>query len=559
MFQPPPTMILLVEDNPGDARLIREMLQEVLRPGFDVAEAGRLDEACARLARGGIEAILLDLTLPDAHGVETVRKVVACAPAIPVVVLTGLDDQAVALQALQAGAQDYLTKGQVDGAQLSRSIRYAQERKRLEISLQLLAAVSALLASTPDYESWLAGIPSLAVPRLADLCLLDVVGEDGAPRRVAVAAADPGLAVHAQELLRYPLHRDRPHLLWRVLETGEAELVQEISPTFINAVAQDARHLELLSRFEIRSHMAVPLWARGQTLGVVTFAATAFSGRHYGSNELALAQELASRLSLALDNARLYQQAKKAIRARDQALSMVTHDLRNPLTAITLGTSLILDRLRPHDHALRTRLEDIENSAAVMDRLIQDLLDVTRIEGGGLRLTMAALEAGGLLETGAAQVRLAAAERGIRILKVVPEPLPPIRADGSRILQVLANLLANALRFTPDGGRITLRAALRAGEMVISVEDTGTGITAEDVPHLFDRFWQGRQAAPGGAGLGLAIVKGIVEAHGGQVGVESRLGVGTTFSFTLPLCRPGDALADAFQERTASAGNVDNA
>ena len=558
MVQARPTVVLLVDDSPGDARLIREMLREAGRPGFYVAEVSRLDEACARLRRGGIEVILLDLSLPDAQGLETVRTVVACAPAIPVVVLTGLDDEATALQALHAGAQDYLTKGRVDGAQLSRAIRYAQERKRLETSLHLLGEVSALLASSPDYEAWLAGIPPLAVPRLADLCLLDVLGEDGAPRRVAVAAADPGLAVHAQQLLHYPLHRDRPHLVWRVLGTGEAELVQEVPPTFINGVAQDARHLELLSRFEIRSHMAVPLQARGQTLGVVTFAATAFSGRHYGPGELALAQELAIRLSLALDNARLYQQAKEAIRARDEALSMVTHDLRNPLTAITLGTSLILHGLRPHDQTLRTRLEDIENSAAVMDRLIQDLLDITRIEGGGLRLTMAAVDAGSLLETAAAQVRLAAAERGIRILKVVPESLPPIRADRSRILQVLANLMANALRFTPEGGRVTLRAALRAGEAVLSVEDTGAGIPAADVPHLFDRFWQGRRAEHGGAGLGLAIVTGIVEAHGGQVGVESRPGVGTTFSFTLPLCDWGDAPDDVLENRTASPVRADD-
>lgn len=171
---------------------------------------------------------------------------------------------------------------------------------------------------------------------------------------------------------------------------------------------------------------------------------------------------------------------------------------------------------------------------------------------------MAAVNAGSLLETAAAQVRLAAAERGIRILKVVPESLPPIRADRSRILQVLANLLANALRFTPEGGRVTLRAALRAGEAVLSVEDTGTGIPAADVPHLFDRFWQGRRAERGGAGLGLAIVRGIVEAHGGEVGVESRPGVGTTFSFTLPLCGPGDAPDDALQHRTPSPVRTDD-
>lgn len=558
MAQPRPTTVLLVEDNPGDTRLIREMLQEAVRPGFHVAEAPRLDEACARLVRGGIEVILLDLSLPDAQGLETIRKVVACAPAIPLVVLTGLDDEATALQALHAGAQDYLTKGRVDGSQLSRAIRYAQERKRLETSLHLLAEASALLASTPDYEAWLAGIPPLAVPRLADLCLLDVLKEDGAPRRVAVAAADPGLAVHAQQLLHYPLDRDHPHLVWRVLETGEAELVREVPLTFINGVAQGARHLELLSRFEIRSHMAVPLLARGHTLGVVTFAATAFSGRHYGPDELALAQELASRLSLALDNARLYQQAKDAIRARDEALGMVTHDLRNPLTAITLGTSLILHGLRPHDETLRTRLEDIEKSAAVMDRLIQDLLDITRLEAGGLRLDRASVEVGSLLGAATAQFRLAAAERGIRILEVVPESLPPILADRSRILQVLANFLANALRFTPDGGHVTLRAALRAGEAVISVEDTGTGIPAEDVPHLFDHFWQGRRAQRGGAGLGLAIVRGIVEVHGGQVSVESRPGVGTTFSFTLPLSGPGDAPDDALQTRTPSPVGADD-
>jgi signal transduction histidine kinase len=286
--------------------------------------------------------------------------------------------------------------------------------------------------------------------------------------------------------------------------------------------------------------MVVPLRGRERTVGVVTFAATAFSGRRYGADELALARELAGRVALAVENARLYQRARKAVRARDAVLGMVAHDLRNPLTAITLGTSLALHHLGPRNGALRKHLQDIERSAGEMDRLIQDLLDVTRIEAGGLHLQLANEELGELLDAAAARFRLAAAERQIQIAIEPLEALPPVLVDQPRILQVFGNLMSNALRCTPEGGRIVIRATRREAEVLVSVSDTGIGIAPEDLPHVFDRFWQAGRSDLAGAGLGLAIVKGIVEAHGGRVCVESEVGVGTAFSFTLPLSGPAE-------------------
>lgn len=233
-------------------------------------------------------------------------------------------------------------------------------------------------------------------------------------------------------------------------------------------------------------------------------------------------------------------QLRSAIRVREEVVGIVSHDLRNPAGTVALAADLLLDVPLPPEKQ-REQLEVIKRQAKHMERLIRDLLDVTRIESGTLPLHPAPEPIQGLVKEALQDLQALASQKGIVLHEEVDPGLPLVRADRNRILQVFSNLVGNAIKFTPEGGRVTLRACQENGEVVVSVVDTGKGIAPEDTGRVFGRFWQvGRKTDGTGVGLGLAIVKGIVEAHSGRVWVESDPGTGSTFCFTLPALGPGD-------------------
>lgn len=230
----------------------------------------------------------------------------------------------------------------------------------------------------------------------------------------------------------------------------------------------------------------------------------------------------------------------ETIELRDELLAVVSHDLRNPLSTISLCTTIIADMLpRPaRTREVMRRLEVIRRSVDQMERLIQDLLDAARADAGRLTLEPHEFPLGPLLAEAVLTLRPLAAEKAQRLAVVVADGVPPVRADRQRTLQVVSNLVGNAIKFTPPGGRITVRARREGREVVVCVEDSGAGIASEDLPYVFERFWQAKNERRRGAGLGLAIARSIVEAQGGRIWVESRPGHGSRFSFTLPLARP---------------------
>jgi signal transduction histidine kinase len=242
---------------------------------------------------------------------------------------------------------------------------------------------------------------------------------------------------------------------------------------------------------------------------------------------------MARRAALALDHARLYEEARQATRSRDEVLAIVSHDLRNPLNVIGMVSQVLRETLAGDPVAVK-HLDAVGRAADAMGRLILDLLDVSRLEAGGLALSPAPVAPGMLVREAARDLGPLAAERTLALEHDVADGLPPVRADFERVSQVFSNLVGNALKFTPAGGRITLGAQPGDEGVVFRVEDTGSGIDPEHLPHLFDRFWQAHRTRRGGAGLGLAIAKGIVEAHGGRIRVRSEPGRGSTFYFTLP-------------------------
>ncbi|MCY1077362.1 sensor histidine kinase [Archangium lansingense] len=420
-------------------------------------------------------------------------------------------------------------------------IQDISERKQLEQAWRFLAEAGPRLAASLDPRTTVAAIMGLAVPALADWCVLNFIDDDGQMHWVESMAASPEKSRVLREMLAaYPYDPSRQgYIVADVLRTGQSTLLPELPDALLEASAEDARHLELLHRLNPRSAIIMPLVAHGRTLGTIVLT-TSESGRHYSARDLALAEELASRAALAIDNARLHEKSEQATRTRDEVLRIVAHDLRTPLHVISLSTGVLL-KCPPEKRATDTKpLEAIRKAVDRATRLIQDLLDVARMEAGRLSVDRELEQTAPLVKEAAELHRTLAEEKSIQLTATVPEDAPPVFADRDRVLQILSNLLGNALKFTPAGGQITLRAEPAESMMRFSVSDTGSGIPADDLPYLFEPFWQAHAGRKQGTGLGLAIAKGLVDAHGGQIWVESSPGVGSTFFFTLPIASPAE-------------------
>ena len=243
---------------------------------------------------------------------------------------------------------------------------------------------------------------------------------------------------------------------------------------------------------------------------------------------------MATRAALAVEKARLYRIAQHAIQLRDDVLSIVAHDLRNPLGTILMQAAMLRRKGGEPERRSRKPGEVIERAATRMNHLIQDLLDVARMEGGRLTIEQERVSAGQIIADAIQALAPLAASASLELRLQAERELPELWADRSRVLQIFENLVGNAIKFTEPGGRITVGAAPGEGHVLFWVADTGIGIADEHVPRLFERLWQASKAGQHGAGLGLPIVKGIVEAHGGRIWVETKLGAGSAFFFTIP-------------------------
>ncbi|MFL5563591.1 MAG: ATP-binding protein, partial [Gemmatimonadaceae bacterium] len=327
------------------------------------------------------------------------------------------------------------------------------------------------------------------------------------------------------------------HPLIRVITTGEPVLEAEISSAFIRQSFAEAGQRAVVEALEPRSLICVPLVASGRPLGALTLV-TSGSGRRFSIADLSLAVDIARRAAVVVEHARLYNDAQQATKARDDVLAVVAHDLRNPLNTVSMAVSLMLESTPPERVQERRQVEIVRRAADRMNRMIQDLLDVKRMESGRLTIELKPEEPGSLVNDTVDMLRPLAAGTGIMLDTALDDDLPCVVADAARIQQVLSNLVGNAVKFTPRNGRITVSAERIDGEVRFGVIDTGPGIPAEQVPHIFGRFWQARASDRRGIGLGLAIAKGIVEAHNGRIWVESHVGLGSTFYFTLPSASP---------------------
>src|SRR5438874_917189 len=399
----------------------------------------------------------------------------------------------------------------------------------------LLAEASRVLGASFDYETTLAALVRLAVPTLADYCALDIVEGEDRFERIGEAHVDPEKTQLLREVATFPRSALTPnHPLIRVITTGVPVLEADITPAFIRQSFAEASQRKVVESLAPRSLICVPLASSGKPIGALTLVTSDASARRFTVADLSLAADLARRAAIVVEHARLFHEAQQATRARDDVLAVVAHDLRNPLNTVSMAVSLMLESTPPERVQERRQVEIVRRAADRMNRMIQDLLDVKRMESGRLGIEIRAEPPSAIINDTIDMLRPLASGSTIRLETNLEDDLPMVLADSSRIQQVLSNLVGNAVKFTPRSGRITVCAEQIDSEVRFAVIDTGPGIPAEQLPHIFGRFWQAQTSDRRGIGLGLAIAKGIVEAHNGRIWVESHVGLGSTFYFTLP-------------------------
>jgi signal transduction histidine kinase/CheY-like chemotaxis protein len=426
------------------------------------------------------------------------------------------------------------------------------ELKEAQVALEeahrrdtFLAEATRVLAGDLDYEATLANIVGMAVPRIADWCAVRVNGEP--PIHIV---SDGATMEKYRDLFRSFAPDDRigPR---KVLRTGDAEFMPD-EAAMAQAAAPNPGYFEATRQFGFKSYVCVPLRGRDEIMGALSLAFTD-SGRRYTQADLLLAQNLAGRAAVAIENARLFETrralaesehaartaAEEASRLKDEFLATLSHELRAPLTAI-VGWTHLLQRGSPGgDEGLRQGLAVIDRNIKLLLQLIDDLLDMSRIVAGKLRLDVQTVDLAEVIANAVAAVQPAADAKGVTLHSILDPLAGPMRGDFNRLQQIVWNLLSNAVKFTPKGGHVQVSLALVNSHVEIGVADTGQGIEPEFLPYVFERFRQADASTTrrhSGLGLGLAIVKHLTELHGGSVSVKSPgRAMGTAFVVELPL------------------------
>jgi PAS domain S-box-containing protein len=417
------------------------------------------------------------------------------------------------------------------------------ERKLMEQNLAFLAEASKILSSSLDYHHTLRTVAQLAVPRIADWCAVDML----AGHRVellAVAHVEPEKSRWAEAMReREPVDLDESVGLAQVLRTGRSEFYPQISDALLVATAKDEPTLELARSLGLSSAMMVPLVLRDTPVGAITFV-TAESGRHYTVADLRMAEELASRAALAIENSRLYGESQQAVALRDDFISAASHELKTPVTSLKIYTELLLRQsMQRGDERTSSHLQRMNGQIERLAVLVSDLLDVSKIEAGKLELRREVVELWPIVDEVVEAVQTTTTKHRIEI---VGNAERTILGDRERLSQVLTNLLTNAVKYSPRANRIVVRLTEPVEGARIEVEDFGIGIEEEHLDQIFDRFYRVSSADERtfpGLGMGLFISREIVRRHGGTMEVTSTKGQGSVFSFCLPYADPMPTVA----------------
>lgn len=506
------TRILVVDDDATDRMAVtRELARHV--PKTIVVECDGADAALAALREGAFACVLLDYFLPGMTASEFLPVLKAHAPHTPVIVLTGHGDEQIAVELMKSGASDYQSKDRIDGKTLARSIRQAV----------------ALQSARANAER----VRHLFLEKLRDLVEIS-------PRLYALRGVRPRLEVAVAETRRL-LGAKEAFIFLSIGPAATYLLAREdgVSPIELNAGPWKALAAE---RSDQRNEPRVRLdLAEGQPLLSVLMSSDAGNWRGLlgvrlemlpaDSVELFsfLLAQLGDLVTVAVENARLDEATERAVAARDAIMAVVSHDLRSPLNSMTLGVDVLRDRDDPARK--KVILDRMDRATRQMTRLLDDLIDVARIESRSLSIEAKPQTARALIDDAVSLASPLADAAGVR-LRVGSVPDVELRVDRQRIVQVLMNLIGNALKFTPAGGEVELAIEHVGGQVRFSVSDTGAGIAPEQLPRVFERYYRKEGK---GLGLGLFIAQAIVVAHGGTIGVSSEMGRGACFTFALPV------------------------
>lgn len=496
---------LLVEDSPADAALIREMLTGVRNASFELEHVNRLGAGLERLEAAEFDVVLLDLMLPDSRGLETFTRLQAHAPRVPVLIMSGLDDEEVAVEAVRAGAQDYLVKGQVDPSLLVRAIRYGVERKRTEQALKesnerfrtlFENATDGILVSDEQTKSFvmcngtMCRMLGYSPEEMKNLVLADIHPEEDLHSAARRLEKPPGKKTSM--LVDIPVRRKDGNVFY-------ADIV-------LSSITLD-----------------------GKTYSMGVFR---------DATDRIQAEDLQRELEA---EKMVVEKLKRLDRIKNDFVETVTHELRTPMTPLRSSIEMFLDgtlgEITPRQ---REFLEMIARNVERLSRYATDMLSLSRLESGKHTLHPSHVTLLPIIRPVVELLRRNARKKNSSISLNVNSEMTAF-ADPDAVSEVLTNLLNNALAHTPQGTRVIVSSKLPREHCVeISVADSGPGIPKHAISKVFDKFYQaGRDSGPGykGTGVGLAVCKALVEAMGGQISVKSRPGKGAVFAFTLPTTR----------------------
>ena len=414
--------------------------------------------------------------------------------------------------------------------------RAAEERNRRQAAF--LSRLTATFATSLEPRQILASLADLSVPYFADWCAVDLAQSSGLIERLAQSHVDPGKTELLTKLRDRYENPKTPLSPTYVIRSGEAAIVPDVTEQVLARASDgDSERLRILKALAPVSYLCLPLRIQGRTIGAVTLARSD-SGRCFDEEDVRVAEDATSRAALAVDNARAYEQLQAANQLKDEFLATLSHELRTPLNAI-LGYARMLRSGILKEQRREQALETLERNATALTQMVEDVLDVSRIAAGKIRLHIQPVDLTVVLRDALATVTLAADAKGVKLESILEEQAGPVSGDPDRLQQVIWNLLSNAVKFTPRGGRVQLRLQRVNSHVEVTVSDTGIGIREDFLPHLFERFRQGDSTttrAHGGLGLGLAIARRIVELHGGRILAFSQgEGHGSTFRVELPI------------------------
>ncbi|MBI4523497.1 MAG: response regulator [Deltaproteobacteria bacterium] len=543
----PRIKILLVEDNPADARLFQEALAEVGSHNFELAHVSHVSQALQHIGENECDVILLDLSLPDGHGLEVVERMSRQAGEIPFVVLTGLNDEEMAVKAVRQGAQDYWVKGQVDGTLLARALRHAIERKRAERRISTLRDINVAITSTLELSSVLDLL-------LAKIDLLLNYSATGVWLAGPNGELDLLASRNVEKEAWKALARANPH-------TSSRSVFDNGNPLIISNFKVDPRVQSpgFFVKYGFVSYVGVPLIVKNETLGVLSFYSA--EERLPSEDEVEFLSTLAGQAAIAIHNSQLHEETKrqavelqKANNVKDEFLGFISHELKTPVTAMVGYAGLIVDRTFGEiNREQETYLRKLIDRGSHLSQMINTLLVAAKVEAGAIKAESEEIALGDFLN------QLRSAYDGLLNNKVAltwdyPSDLPVVKTDGGKLRHILSNLVTNAIKFT-EKGMVTVAVRVRGGpsrhfssrsvngvagsgaSIEFRVADTGIGIPKDSIPLIFEKFHQlnGLRASHSGSvGLGLYIVKRFTELLGGRIEVESHPGEGSTFTLTLP-------------------------